>query len=85
MTEAEKFSLLVKFQCEKSKVRITTVENAVYHCKLLGQCEDGDEYAYEFFSPDYPTKFFALDCDFIERIEAISEDEWQQHLKNKNS
>ena len=76
MTESEKFKLLAKFQHEKVKVRITTVENVVYHCKLLGQCEDSDAWAYEFYSPDYPTKFFAFNCNFIAKIEELKEEEW---------
>ena len=84
MTESEKFKLLAKFQHEKVKVRITTVENVVYHCKLLGQCEDSDAWAYEFYSPDYPTKFFAFNCNFIAEIEELSEEEWQRHLATKD-
>lgn len=83
MTESEKFNLLVNFQCGKAKARITTIRGDVYHCRLLGQCEDTDDWAYEFYSPDYPTKFFALNCDFIESIKEISDEEWQRHLAAK--
>lgn len=80
MTKSAKFNLLVKFQCQRAKVKIITIDHNVYCCKLLGQCEDSDALAYEFYSPDYPTKFFALNCDFITEIEELSEDEWQRHL-----
>lgn len=76
MTESEKFNVLVKFQRGRAKAKITTVEHTVYRCQLLGQCEDGDAWAYEFYSPDSPTKFFALNCDSIIKIEELSEEEW---------
>ena len=84
MTESEKFNLLVKFQHEKVKVKITTVENAVYRCKLLGQCEDSDAWAYEFYSPDYQTKFFAFNCNFIAEIEELKEEEWLAAREGNN-
>ena len=84
MTESEKFNLLVKFQCGNAKAKITTIHGDVYRCKLLGQCEDSDEWAYEFYSPDYPTKFFAYDCACIERIEKLSDDEWISAKENDN-
>ena len=80
MTSLEKLKRLIELRRHKYKVRITTTDHNIYYCKLLGQCEDSDEWAYEFSSPDYPTKYFALNCNFIEQIEEISDDEWQQHL-----
>ena len=76
MTESEKFNALVNLQRGRAKAKITTIEHAVYRCRLLGQCEDSDAWAYEFYSPDSPTKFFALNCDSIIKIEELSEDEW---------
>ena len=80
MTSLEKFNLFWELDKQRKKVRLLTTNDDVYHCKLLGQCEDSDEWAYEFSSPDYPTKYFALNCNFIEQIEEISDDEWKQHL-----
>ena len=85
MTSIEKFKLLIELDDADAKVKITTVCGDVYYCKLDSPAEGEDDWAYHFISPDYPTKYFILECNFIERIEAISEDEWQQHLKNKNS
>ena len=77
MTALEKLKCLIEMQCQNKKVRIKTTDHAVYRCRLLGQCEDSDAWAYEFYSPDFSTKFFALNCDSISEIEEISEDEWQ--------
>ena len=76
MTSSEKFDLLLALDKEKRKVKITTVRGDVYRCKLNNFAEDEDDWAYHFISPDFPTKFFILECKFIESIEELSEDEW---------
>lgn len=80
MTSSEKMDILLDMDRRKVKAIITTISGETYYCKPLHFAEDGDEWAYEFFSPDAPTKYFAMPCDFIERIEELSEDEWREHL-----
>ena len=62
---------------------MTTANGATYYCVIDSPAEGEDEWAYHFISPDYPTKYFILECEFIENIEEISEEEWQQHLANQ--
>ena len=83
MTSSEKFELLLALDKKKRKVKITTVRGDVYHCKLNNFAEDEDDWAYHFISPDFPTKFFILECNFIKNIEELSEEEWQRHLVDK--
>ena len=83
MTSLEKFNQLVEIDQKKGKAKITTVRGEVYYCKPLGFAEDEDDWAYDFFTPDYPTKYFVLDCNFINTIEEVDEDEWKQHLRQK--
>ena len=83
MTSADKFDMLLGLDKRNKKAKITTVRGDVYHCQPLHFAEDEDDWAYDFFSPDYPTKYFILECSFIERIEEISDAEWQRHLEEQ--
>lgn len=83
MTSLEKFNWLIELETAKHKVKITTVRGETYYCKVDSPAEGEDDWAYHFISPDYPTKYFILECNFIDRIEEISEDEWQRHLAVK--
>ena len=82
MNSSEKFDLLLALDKKKSKVKITTTHGDVYFCKLDNFAEDEDDWAYHFISPDFPTKYFILECNFIERIEEITDAEWQRHLED---
>ena len=82
MTSIEKFKLLIKLDDAAAKVKITTIRGEVYYCKLDNPAEGEDDWAYHFISPDYPTKYFILECNFIERIEKITDAEWQRHLED---
>lgn len=81
MTSIEKFNQLINLETKDNKVRITTVRGEVYYCKLHCPAEDEDDWAYSFVTPDYPTHHIILNCNFIKKIEEISEQEWQEHLK----
>lgn len=81
MTSIEKFNRLIELEVENRKVKITTVRGDVYYCKVEYPAEDEEDWAYSFFTPDYPTQYFILECNFIEKIEEISEQEWKEHLK----
>lgn len=81
MTSSEKFDQIVDLDRRGAKAKITTVRGEVYCCKPLHFAEDEDDWAYNFMTPDYPTHCFILECNFIEQIEEISEDEWQRHLE----
>lgn len=81
MTSIEKFNRLIELEVGNRKVKITTVRGDVYYCKVEHPAEDEEDWAYSFFTPDYPTHYFILECNFIEKIEEISEREWQEHLK----
>ena len=83
MTSSEKMDILIDLNKRKGKAIITTVHGETYYCKPLHFAEDENDWAYDFFTPDYPTKYFILECNFIKQIEEISEDEWQQHLEQK--
>lgn len=80
MNSLEKFNRLIEFEIAGRKAKITTVRDEVYYCKPLHVAEDEEDWAYSFFTPDYPTHYFILECNFIKRIEEITEDEWQTHL-----
>ena len=81
MTSIEKFNVIVDIGIRNAKVKISTIDGGVYYCKPLHFAEDEDDWAYSFFTPDYPTHYFILECNFITEIEEISEAEWQEHLK----
>ncbi len=81
MTSIEKFNRLIELEVKESKVKITTVRGDVYYCKPNCPAEDEEDWAYSFFTPDYPTHYFILECNFIEKIEEISEEEWENHIK----
>ena len=83
MTSLEKFNLLLELEKKDSKIKIATAEGAIYYCKLRCPAEDEEDWAYVFISPDYPTKYFILECNFIEHIEEITEEEWAKHLGKK--
>lgn len=83
MTSDEKFKYLLALNDKASKIKVTTANGATYYCVIDSPAEGEDEWAYHFISPDYPTKYFILECEFIENIEEISEEEWQQHLANQ--
>ena len=85
MTSSEKFDLLLDLDKRKCKVKITTVRGDIYRCKLNNFAEDEDDWAYQFISPDFPTKYFIMECNFIERIEEISDEEWERHLAGKEA
>ncbi len=80
MTSAEKMDILLDLDKRDSKVKITTVHGDVYYCKLNNFAEDEEDWAYHFISPDYPTHYFIMECNFIANLEEISEEEWQKHL-----
>ena len=82
MTALEKFNLLVGAEAEDSKVKITTTEGVIYHCKIHCPAEDDEDWAYNLISPDCPTKYFMLKCDEMAKIEEISKEEWQAHLED---
>ena len=82
MTSAEKFDILLDLEASDTKAKITTVRGDVYRCKVDSPAEDEDDWAYHFITPDYPTKYFILECDFIARIEKITETEWQRACAN---
>ena len=81
MTSLEKFNRLIRIEVQDTKVKIITVLGDVYYCKLLCSAEDEADWAYCFFTPDYPTHYFILECNFMAEIEEISEEEWQKHLE----
>lgn len=83
MTSLEKFNWLIELEKKYAKIKITTVRGEIYYCKVDCPAEDEEDWAYIFISPDYPTKYFILECNFIDQIEEISEDEWQRHLAVK--
>ena len=76
MTSAEKFKQLLELDSKNAKVKITTVRGDIYHCMVDSPAEGEDDWAYHFISPDFPTKFFILECNFIENIEELNEEEW---------
>ena len=80
MNSLEKFNVIVSLDKRKAKAKIKTIKGEIYYCKPLHFAEDENDWAYSFFSPDYSTKYFILECNFIEQIEEISDDEWKQHL-----
>lgn len=80
MTSIEKFNRLIELEVKDIKAKITTSRGEVYYCKVEYPAEDEEDWAYSFFTPDYPTHYFILNCNFIEKIEEISETEWQNHL-----
>lgn len=80
MTSLEKIDILLDLDKRKKKAKITTMQGETYYCKLLHFAEDEDDWAYDFFTPDYPTKHFILECNFIDKIEEISDEEWQRHI-----
>ena len=82
MTSSEKFDILLDMDRRKAKAKITTVRGETYYCKPLHFAEDEDDWAYDFFTPDYPTHYFILECNYIERIEEITDAEWQEHLNS---
>lgn len=82
MTSSEKMDMLLDLDRKNRKVKITTIRGEIYRCKMHCPAEDEDDWAYQFITPDYPTKYFILECNFIERIEEISDDEWQQACEN---
>ena len=79
MTSIEKFKRLIELDDKNVKAKITTTAGEVYYCILDSPAEGEDDWAYHFISPDCPTHYFILECNFIEKIEEISEEEWQ-HL-----
>ena len=81
MTSLEKFNFLVELEKKDTRIKVTTFDGSLYYCKLHCPAEDEDDWAYIFVSPDFPTHYFILECNFIERIEEITEAEWQSHLK----
>lgn len=80
MTSLEKIDVLLDLDKRKKKAKITTANGETYYCKPLHFAEDEKDWAYDFFTPDYPTKHFILECNFIDKIEEISEEEWQRHI-----
>jgi len=80
MTDIEKFELLLELEDKASKAKITTTNGETYYCKIDNPAEGEDDWAYHFISPDFPTKYFILECNFIDKIEEISEEEWQRHI-----
>ena len=84
MTSEEKMDILLALDKRGSKVKITTVRGDVYYCKLNNFAEDEEDWAYSFFTPDYPTHYFIMECNFMAEIEEISEEEWQKHLEQMN-
>ena len=77
MTSLEKFKRLIEL--ENKKLRVTTSDGKVYRCVAESPAEGEEDWAYNFISPDYPTKYFILECNFIEHIEEISQEEWTRH------
>ena len=80
MTDLENFNKLIELEKSRSKIKLITKQGDVYYCEIHCPSEGDDELAYIFVSPDYPTKYFILDCDFIDTIEEINDDEWKRHL-----
>lgn len=81
MTSLEKLKMVMDLDERGGKAKITTVRGETYYCKPLHFAEDEEDFAYCFFTPDFPSQHFILECDFISAIEEISDSQWQQHLK----
>ncbi len=85
MTSLEKFNKLIEFEVNNIKAKITTINGDVYYCAPQCPAEDEDDWAYSFFTPDYPTHYFIMECNFIVKMEEISDEEWIQHLKQSKN
>lgn len=85
MTSSEKMDILIALDDKNAKAKITTVRGETYYCIVDSPAEGEPDWAYHFISPDFPTKYFILECNFIERIEEISDAEWQAHLQDKSA
>ena len=82
MTSIEKFKRLIELDDKNVKAKITTTAGEVYYCILDSPAEGEDDWSYHFISADYPTHYFILECNYIERIEEITDAEWQEHLNS---
>lgn len=81
MNSSEKLDVLLDLDRRNAKAKITTIQGDIYYCELSGFAEDEDDWAFHFISPDFPTKHFILECNFIAKIKEIADDEWQGHLR----
>ena len=81
MTSDDKFKYLMDLDNRNAKVKITTRHGDVYYCKVDSPAEGEDDWAYHFFTPDYPAHYVILECNFIAQIEEITEEQWQHHFE----
>ena len=73
MTSLEKMKLLMEYQKKGAKLKITTIDGSVFNCKLYCPAEDEEDWAYDIVTLDNPSRFYTLECNFIETIEEIAD------------
>ncbi len=81
MKSIDKFNWLLELESKERKIQITTIQGNKYYCKPHSPAEDEDDWAYVFYTPDYPSHYFILNCNFISEISEITDEDWLRHLK----
>ena len=71
MSSIEKMKLLMEIQRRHANVKITTIRDEVYFCKLHSPAEDEEDWAYQIVTLDKPPKYFILECNYIKSIEEL--------------
>lgn len=71
MTSLEKFKLMMNLQVRHVNVKITSVNDEVYFCKLHSPAEDEEDWAYHIVTLEDSPRHFILECNYIKSIEEI--------------
>ena len=73
MSSIDKMKLLMEFDRKGSKLKITSIRDEVFICRLHAPAEDEESWAYDIITLDNPPKHFVLECNYIKSIEEISD------------
>ena len=75
MSSSDILDILMEYDKKKAKLKITTIDGSVFNCKLHCPAEDEEDWAYDIITLDNPSRFYTLECNFIETIEKIADSE----------
>ena len=72
MTSSEKMDILMRYDDNHTKLKITTLDGKSYQCMLEYFAEDEEDWAYDIKTLDDPPRYFTIECGFISSVKVLN-------------
>ena len=73
MKSLEKFKLLVHLEKKHAVLKITTIRDEQFICKLRGVAEGEEDWAYHIETLEDEPHLYILECNYIKSIEELTQ------------